>query len=259
MFSNKAITPDVTTTTDLDFWMRQKVTDLGLEDQFGPTIMVWRSLEENKKYGDPEDHFRIDIPPHCGNNNIIRRGDVISCDFGIGYLGLLTDIQEVAYVLKEGETDVPEGLKEAMRRGNRLQDIFASEWQQGLTGNEILFASLERAIAEDLRPEIYSHPMGSFPIRFGFKGGAASKNSASWGPSFGSEGAFDEDGNQRRTRSGERELNFGTVYAMELDITYALPEWGGQDIRIVLEEDVAFTKEGCILPGGRQTKWYIIK
>jgi len=258
-FSNKVITPDVTRTTDVDWWVKQKTADLGLEDVFGPTVMVWRSLEENKKYGDPETDFRIDIPPYCGNNNIIRRGDVLSCDFGIRYLGIATDIQQVGYVLKEGEADVPDGLKEAMRRCNRLQDILADAFKDGRTGNEILFTALKKAKSENLRPEIYCHHMRAYVYRYGMKGGILSKNTVSFGPSIGSEGHFDEAGNQLPTRRGDNVLNPNTAYAMELDITYSLPEWGGQDIRIVLEEKVVFTKDGLIFPGGRQTEYHIIK
>jgi hypothetical protein len=257
-FSSKAITPDITTTTDVDWWVKQKLHDLGFEDVFGPTVMVWRSMEENKKYGDPEGKFNIGIPPFCGTDMVIRRGDVLSCDFGIQYLGMETDIQQVGYVLKEGETDVPEGLKEALRRGNRLQDILAVEFIEGRTGNEILFTALEKAKAENLRPEIYCHPMGSYVYRYGIKGSVFPKRSSDFGPSIGREGHFDELGNQLPTRSGEISLNINTAYAMELDITYAVPEWGGQDIRIVLEEKVVYTKEGLIFPGGRQTEFHII-
>lgn len=259
-FSNKVITPDTTTTSDVDWWVKQKVHSLGLGgDVFGPTVMVWRSMGENERYGDPEERFNINIPPYCGTNTTIRRGDVLSCDFGIQYLGLETDIQQVGYVLKEGETEVPNGLKEALRRGNRLQDILAAEFKHGRTGNEILFAALEKAKAEDLRPEIYCHPMGTFVYRYGLKGGVLSKRGADYGPSIGSEGYFDEQGNQLPTRSGERILNTNTAYAMELDITYSVPEWGGQDIRIVLEEKVVFTKDGLIFPGGRQEKFHVIR
>jgi Xaa-Pro aminopeptidase len=258
-FSNRAITPDVTTTSDVDWWVKQKLHGLGFQDVFGPTVMVWRSMEENKKYGDPDKIFNINIPPYCGTNTVIRRGDVLSCDFGIRYLGLTTDIQQVGYVLREGETDVPEGLKEAMKRGNRLQDILAAEWKVGRTGNEVLFATLEKAKAEELRPEVYCHSMGSYVYRYGLKGGVFSTRGASFGPSVGSEGYFDEEGNQRPTRRGELVFNYNTAYAMELDVTYALPEWGGQDIRIVLEEKAVLTKDGIIFPGRRQTEFHIIR
>ncbi len=259
-FSSDVVTPDVTTSNDINWWVKQRASDLGIDVNFGPTVMVWRSFEENKKYDDQEEKFRIDVPPHNLYETVIRRGDVLSCDIGIRYLGLQTDIQQVAYVLKEGESDVPEGLMEALRRGNRLQDILIEEFKEGLTGNEILFATLDRAKAEELRPEVYCHTMGSYIHRYGFKGGIMPKTYAGFGPSVGSEGHFDENGNQLPTRNGERPVNTNTIYSMELDITYAVPEWNGQDIRIVLEEDVAFTSEdGLFFPGGRQTEWLVIR
>jgi len=135
----------------------------------------------------------------------------------------------------------------------------AGEFQEGRTGNQILFAALEKAKAENLRPEIYCHPMGVYYYRYGIKGGIFPKRSADWGPSIGSEGYFDEEGNQRPTRRGEIVLSTNTAYAMELDITHAIPEWDGQDLRIVLEEKVVYTQDGLIFPGGRQTEYHVIK
>lgn len=258
-FSSRVITPGVMTTGDVDWWVKQKLHDLGLGDVFGPTVMVWRSLEENKKYGDPASLFDITIPPYCGNNTVIRRGDMLSCDFGIRYLGLETDIQQVGYVLNEGESDVPAGLKKALSQGNRLQDILAAEFRQLRTGNEILFAALEKAREEGLRAEIYCHPMGTYVYRYGLKGGVFPKGGVDAGPSIGAEGHFDGQGNQLPTRAGERVLHVNTAYAMELDVTYAVPEWHGQDVRIVLEEKVIYTKDGLIFPGGRQTEFHILR
>ena len=38
---------------------------------------------------------------------VIRRGDLLHTDVGLCYLGLCTDTQEMAYVLKLDETDAP--------------------------------------------------------------------------------------------------------------------------------------------------------
>ncbi len=243
-FSNKVIVPDVTTTNDVAWAIRQKITDIGVYDGFFPTITLQRSDEDISKYDDPADYFRIDIPPRNLLESVIRRGDIISADWGITYLGLFTDVQQVSYVLRKGEDDVPEGLKEALRRGNRLQDILAGEFRTDRTGNEILFATLEKANVENLRPEVYSHPVG-------YHGHEA-------GPSIGREGAFDDDGNQLPTRGGDYPMRYNLVHSMELDITYALPEWNGKAVRIVLEEEAAYTKEGINWLDGRQTQWYII-
>ena len=133
-------------------------------------------------------------------------------------------------------------------------EIFAGTLIDLVTKPELL----KKAKAEGLRPEIYCHPMGTYVYRYGLKGGVLSKRSEDYGPNIGSEGYFDEQGNQLPTRSGERVLNTNTAYAMELDITHSVPEWRGQDIRIVLEEKVVFTKDGLIFPGGRQERYHII-
>ena len=133
-YSNQVIIPDVTTTDDLNWWIRQRYADLGIGTHDDPTVTIQRSKEEREKYDDDDEYFRIfderfvdDPSPRCGLNIIIRRGDVIFNDTGIKYLGLYTDTQQAAYVLKEGETDVPEGLKEARRQVIRFQDILGEE------------------------------------------------------------------------------------------------------------------------------------
>ncbi len=60
----------------------------------------------------------------------------------------------MSYVLCMGEDDVPEGLKEALRRGNRLQNILAGEIGADRTGNEILFATLDKANSEAILSDI---------------------------------------------------------------------------------------------------------
>ncbi len=75
-FSNKVIVPDVTTTNDVAWAIRQKITDIGVYDGFSPTITLQRSDEDISKYDDPADYFRVDIPPReiCLN---LSSGEVI--------------------------------------------------------------------------------------------------------------------------------------------------------------------------------------
>ncbi len=142
-FSNQVITPGVTTTDDVVWWMRQRSLQLGFVNWFQPSVSIQRPK------GSPFKDTRA-----------IQRGDLLHCDFGIVYLNLCTDTQQQAYVLKEGETDAPAGLKRALALGNRLQDIHMEELRVGRTGNQVLAAALARAKAEGLRPQIYSHPLG---------------------------------------------------------------------------------------------------
>ncbi len=87
--------------------------------------------------------------PHK-NSNVIHRRDMLQCDFGITYLNLCTDTQQLAYVLKDGESDAPRGLRDGLAQGNRLQDVLISEMTTGRTGNQILAAALARAKSEGL-------------------------------------------------------------------------------------------------------------
>jgi hypothetical protein len=153
-FSEKVITPGITTTSDVEWWMRQKVIDLGLQTWFHPTVDVQRSKEDLKGH-----LYSFSDRPE---EQIIVPGDLVHCDFGITYLRLNTDCQELAYVLKPNETKPPEFLINALKEGNRVQDIFTNNFETGKSGNEILLKSLQEAKTEGLKPSIYTHPLGSY-------------------------------------------------------------------------------------------------
>jgi hypothetical protein len=253
-FSNKVIIPDVTTTDELNWWIRQRYRDLGLLTSDHPTITVQRSKLERPKYAENDEHFRIDIPPRNGYNKIIRRGDILSCDTGIDYLGLGTDTQQVAYVLREGEMVPPGGLQRAIKNTNRLQDLFAAEFTHGRRSDQIVNPALRKAKAEGLRASIYSHPIPHFLKRYSLNGGFFHGTRYSAGPDMGDG----ENGEELAPEIGEPVYN-NTVYAMELDTKTIVPEWGDQVVRIVLEQTIAFTNDKVVFLGGRQTKFHVIK
>ena len=153
-FSEKVITPGVTTTTEVEWWMRQKVTDLGLETWFHPTIDVQRTNDELVSH-----LYSFSGRP---DNLTIVPGDLLHCDFGITYLRLNTDCQELAYVLKPEEKKAPDFLINGLKDGNRVQDFLTQNMITGRTGNEILAKSLADAKAVGLRPAIYTHPVGLY-------------------------------------------------------------------------------------------------
>ncbi len=225
-FSEKVITPGQTTSEDVVWWMRQKVTDMGLETWFHPSVDIQRDEEELK------DHIEAFSGGY--GNTIIQPGDLLHCDFGITYLRLNTDCQQHAYVLKEGEQEVPEFLKDAFSKGNRLQDILTENFETGNTGNQILLASLTEAKSEGLRPSIYTHPLGSY--------------GHSSGPTIG---MWDSQGGV--PGPGDYKLYPNTVYAIELNTTVEIPEWN-KDIRIMLEEAGFWGDNGFRYVNGRQTE-----
>ena len=229
-FSEKVVTPGVTTTTDVEWWMRDKVTALGLETWFHPSVDVQRS---NEIMGNHLYSFS-----NRPEQMIILPGDLLHCDFGITYLRLNTDCQELAYVLKPNEKEPPKFLVDALEDGNRVQDIFTNNFIEGATGNQILLKSLAEAKAEGLKPSIYTHPLGSY------------------GHSSGTTlGMWDAQGGVIGT--GDYPMYPNTVYAIELNTTVNIPEWK-RDIRVMLEEAGFFGENGFRYVNGRQTKLMVI-
>jgi len=225
-FSSKVIKVGATTTTDVEWWMRQKVTNMGLETWFHPSVDIQRYTEENK------DHLRSFS--NRPDRKIIQKGDLLHCDFGITYLRLNSDCQQMAYVMKDDETEVPIFLKKAFNKGNKLQDILTSNFIEGDSGNTILLNSLNQAVNSDLRPSIYTHPLGSY-------GHSSGPTIGMWDSQSGVKG------------NGDYPLHKNTVYAIELNIISYIKEWS-RDIRIMLEEAGYFGEEGFRYVNQRQTE-----
>lgn len=223
-FSSAVIQPGVTTTDDVVWWFRERIRELKLVTWFHPSVSIQRA--------DPEsfDHLRtFDSRP---GNNVIQPGDLLHVDFGITYLRLNTDTQQHAYVLRPGETEVPEYLNVAFDNGNRLQDIFTNNFKAGRTGNEVLAMSRQQAIDEGLKPSIYTHPIG-------YHGHAAGTTLGMWDSQGGVPG------------DGDYPLQLNTAYSIELNAATYIEEWG-KEIRIMLEEDAYFDESGVWYIDGRQ-------
>ncbi|HEV7378819.1 MAG TPA: M24 family metallopeptidase [Dyadobacter sp.] len=229
-FSEKVIQPGVTTTDDVVWYLRQRVTDLGLGTWFHPTVDIQRADDKNF------DHLRT-FAKRPGSQPIMP-GDLIHVDFGITYLRLNTDQQQHAYILKPGEKEVPDYIKKAFAQGNRLQDILTERFKAGKTGNEILTEALKQAESEGITGSIYSHPIGSH-------GHAA-------GPAIG---MWDNQKNVKGT--GDYPLHENTAYSIELNVAVQIKEWN-KTIRIMLEEDGYFDKNGFRYINGRQKEIFTI-
>ncbi len=216
-FSSEVITPGKTTTSDVVWWLRQRVNDQGLGTWFHPSVDVQRSGRGAAATG----------AGALGRSEetAIERGDVLHVDFGITAMGLNTDTQHMGYVLREGERDVPEGLKAALRNTNRLQDIVLEHLRPGLTGNAALTAMLQQMKSEGINGKVYTHPIGDH-------GHGA-------GPLIG---LYDhQEGVPGR---GDLAILPHSWFSIELNATTKIPEWGGQDVTVSLEEDAAIDGEG---------------
>jgi len=228
-FSTRVITPGVTTTAEVAWYIRSRFEALGLPIWFIPDVNLQR-------VGSPcraEEGF-------CGVSGVIQRGDVLHTDVGICYLKLCTDTQEMGYVLRLGETAPPAGLLAAMEAGNRWQDLLAANFSTGWTGNEVLARALEASRKAGLRASVYSHPLGFF--------GHAP------GPTIG---MWDNQG--RTAVQGDWPLHANTGYAIEGNIRHAVAEWGGQFVQMKLEQSAVFDGERVIYLAGRQTSWHLVR
>jgi hypothetical protein len=225
-FNPSTITPGVTTVEDLEWTFWQICSDYGLEQSFKPYFRILRRESEAKK--------------HPLSDRIIRMGDLLVCDVGIKYLGLITDHQELAYVRHEDETDAPMGLKNLLATNNRLQKIFMREFKQGLTGNQLLENILSSAHEEGVpSPEIFSHSLGLFLHEPG--------------PLIG----LPWEQNPIPGR-GEVRLEYDSCFAMELSIEDVVPEWDNQRVPCQTEQIVKFTRDGCQPLDGVQTSFHLI-
>jgi len=221
-FSRKVITPGKTTTEDVEWWYRQRMSDLGLGTWFHPSVAVLRKGEKDM----------------LEDNTVIQPGDLLWTDFGITYLRLNTDTQHLAYVLKPGETEAPAGLRAGLKAINGVQDALLSSFRLGATGNEVLAAARAKAIAAGLKPSIYSHPLG-------YHGHGA-------GPAIG---FWD---NQNGDEHGKYTIDANTCWSIELAATKTVPEWGGQEVTFRGEENAFFDGTKVHFIDGRETDLRLI-
>ena len=207
-FSNAVITPGVTTTEDVVWWMRQKIRDLGYTTWF---------------------HTSVDVQRAGGVNSagpaVIEKGDLLWTDFGVVALNLHTDTQHLGYVLREGEMDVPAGLKTCLNNSNRLQDILLTHMEPGLTGNEILANTLTEMRAEGIDGTVYTHPIGDH-------GHGAGPLIGRW------------DGQEGVPVRGDAVLLPSTWHSIELQATTPIPEWGEQPASCRQEEEAYLDTTG---------------
>lgn len=227
--SEKVIQPGVTRTDDVEWWYRERIADLNLITWFHPSVDIQRPAAKER---DGDFSSREEA-------GVIQRGDLLHIDFGITYLRLNTDTQMLAYVLKQDEKEAPQDLRDALKIGNRLQDILTDQFVTGRTGNEILLRALAQAKKENINATIYTHPIG-------FHGHAAGPTIGLWDQQGGVPG------------SGDYPLYPMTAYSIELNAAVPIPSWDGQTVRVMLEEDALFDGSKVTYIDPRQEKLLLI-
>jgi Xaa-Pro aminopeptidase len=228
-FSSEVITPGKTTNQDVVWWLRQQVNNMGLGTWFQPSVRVQRAQRAGVNLLSENDSV------------VIERGDVLHVDFGITAMRLNTDTQHMGYVLREGEKDVPAGIKRALANTNRLQDLLMERMRVGKTGNEILTDALAAMRAEGINGSIYTHPVGEH-------GHGAGPLVGLW------------DSQQGVPGRGDVQVLPGYWFSIELSATTPVPEWGGQGLWVGQEEDAVIDAQGRInWVLRRQTEYHLVK
>lgn len=227
-FSNEVITPGKTTVGDVRWWFMQQVNNLGLTVWFQPDLRVQRQAKTsatNQQFLSVADE-----------NVILERGDVIHIDCGLDYMGLSTDWQKHAYILKEGESDAPAGLKKALRNTNILQDALFKFARVGKTGSNVYEFTMEYMRKANIEAMIYSHPIGAH------------------GHGLGASIDF-----RKAIGGAEERFRLNSYTAIELNTTTAIPEWNNQKVTIMAEDDAVMTENGYEFIRPRQTEFYLIR
>jgi Xaa-Pro aminopeptidase len=226
-FSNEVITPGKTTVGDVRWWLMQQVSNLGLSIWFIPDMRVQRPAP---KEADPMQVFNI-----ASESIVLQRGDLIHLDFGVNYMGLSTDWQKHAYILKAGEKDAPQGLKDGLKNTNRLQDALFGIARAGMTGSEIYAATMAEMKKQNIQAMLYSHPLGT--------------------NGHGLGAAIDP----HRPSADEEKLRLGSYTAIELNTALNVPEWNNQLVFFMAEDDAFVTEKGYEFFRPRQTEFYLIR
>lgn len=225
-YSRELIKPGVTTVQDVMWWIKDVMARCELNFWFAPHLDYQRQVAEGEE-------MNMWAP-----QAEIQEGDILHCDIGVNlkHIRVMTDRQWMAYLRKEGEEHAPLGLQNLIARGNLFQDLVCEEFRVGHTGEDVFFRSMEKARNAGLKPMLYCHGLGTF-------GHGA-------GPIVGlydcQEGGFPR---------GDLPVGYSSTHALELQHAAPLPEWGNQEIHIMLEEDINITDEPHYF-GHRQTEIY---
>ena len=227
-FSSEVIKPGKTTAGDVRWWMMQQLNDVGVDTWFQPDLRIQRQATTTGTTGQ--------FLSTANESDVLMPGDLIHVDFGLNYMGLSTDWQKHAYILKPGEKDAPAGLKAALKNTNRLQDIMFAVARAGMTGSDVYQASMAECKKQNLSCMIYSHPLGT--------------HGHGLGPSIDFRGNVGGGGNK---------ILPGSYMSIELNTSTDVPEWGNQRVTIMAEDDAYMTESGYTFFRPRQTEFYLIR
>ena len=222
--SNEVITPGKTRLMDVHFWITAEWKRQGFEFDFPASLDLQRT--GNVRLDDAE-------------NPVIERGDLLHVDFGVRNSGIVTDQQKMAYVLKAGETVPPPGLVKAFADSVKAAQQICEEIKPGRIGHEMKTAAEKKTVAAGLDVNVYSHVQGYWVHDAGV-----------W---------LNPDWPERYGAHPRSKLLGGEWVSLEFSSSTVVPEWGGQRVRIMREEDLHVRKDGTqqFLSGPQNELWVV--
>jgi Xaa-Pro dipeptidase len=234
--SNEVVTPGKTTAEDLMWWFNQQIASLGVGAE------PWFQIHTAVQRFDAKTGKAIAYVHPAPNDYVFQKGDVIHLDCGFNYLGLASDWQKVAYILRDGETDASPGMKAALHNGWLTLEAVRTSARPGMTGNEVALAALAKLKGMDFTPALYSHPIGNH-------GHGVGANINARNGVIGT-GPINDNGSK---------LRLGSYRSIELSATTRVPEWNNAELTIPFEDDAYLTENGYEWLRPTQTAWYLIR
>ncbi len=220
-FSNEVITPGVTALEDVAWWMWDQLLANGLGSSFDmPSVYITgpNGIEATS------------------NERIIQRGDLLMIDWGVGYLNFYTDMKRIAYVLRDGETEVPRGIQNAFDRALRVRDIIKATIKPGRTA---------QANYDQINARIAAEPGYSVMAEFNRPSDTddtdvivGSHSVGNLGHGIGPSIAFF---NPLRLTF---EVKPSNLLSIEFFAYTRAAEWNGAKVRIPIEDDAVVTERG---------------
>jgi Xaa-Pro aminopeptidase len=232
--SREVVKPGKTTVGEVRRWLYDQLWENRVSTWFEPDLRVQR-------HGKPNDTSRgfLAVAPE---STVIQYGDVLHLDFGITYMGLNTDWQKMAYVLRPGEKTVPVGLQHALKNTNELQDaLMLRAARPGRIAGDVYNAVMDEMKQKGIQAEIYSHPIGN--------------QGHGLGPSIDFRAAKRAD----MAANQSKPLRKDTYISVELNTQTPVPEWDNQKVYIMMEDDAHLTDDGYRFFCPRQQAFYLVK
>lgn len=232
-FSNEVIVPGITTVGEVRSWLMDQYWLHGVEPWFPPDIRVQRAGVEM-----PTSRGFLAVAP---DGMVIARGDLLHLDIGFTYMGLNTDWQKMAYVLREGESVPPPGLEAGLDDATALWEVMGSVSRPGKSAGEVYTETMSEMEALGIEAMIYSHPLGN--------------QGHGLGASIDFRSADKENAEERRAKA----LRDGSYIAIEFNVAAEIPEWDGHKVWIMQEDPAYLTPDGWRHFVPRQESLYRIR